>query len=60
VITVVAFCLSGVLRHARHGIGLVVGDIAWFGFLLALLALLILGALSVVAAIRRRSTGLAS
>jgi hypothetical protein len=52
VVTVVAFCLSGVLRHAKHGIGYVVGDIAWFTFLAGLLGLLVLGVASAIIAIR--------
>jgi hypothetical protein len=54
VVTVVAFCLSGVLRHAEHGIAYVVGDIVWFTFLLGLLGLLILGVASAVIAVRHR------
>jgi predicted membrane protein len=55
VVTVAAFLLSGVLRNAKHGIGYVLGDIAWFGFLAGLLALLILGAVVAVGALRRRA-----
>lgn len=55
VITVAAFLLSGVLRNAKHGIGYVLGDIAWFGFLTGLLVLLVLGAVVAVGALRRRS-----
>jgi hypothetical protein len=54
IVTVVAFCLSGVLRNAKHGVGYVVGDIVWFTFLLGLLGLLILGAASAITAVRRR------
>jgi hypothetical protein len=60
VVTVVAFCVSGVLRHAKHGIGYVAGDIAWFTFLAGFLALLILGAVSAIIAIRQRQARSAS
>jgi hypothetical protein len=55
VVTVAAFLLSGVLRNAKHGLGYVLGDIAWFGFLTGLLALLILGGVVAVGALRRRA-----
>ena len=54
-VTVAAFLLSGVLRNAKHGLGYVLGDIAWFGFLASLLTLLVLGAVVAVGALRRRA-----
>jgi hypothetical protein len=49
VIDVALFMISGIpaYRDATHGADLVIGQIAWFGFLLGLLALIVLGALAV-------------
>lgn len=58
-VAIAAFAVSGIprFRDARHGSDLVVGDIAWFGFLVAALATLVLTA---VAVYRRRRRGAAS
>lgn len=49
VIDVVLFLVSGIpaYRDATDGADLVIGQIAWIGFLLGLLALIVLGALAV-------------
>jgi hypothetical protein len=39
---VVALVVGFALRHAKHGVGAVVGAIAWFGLWLGVLALLVL------------------
>ncbi|HET8604515.1 MAG TPA: hypothetical protein VFM09_11340 [Marmoricola sp.] len=56
VLAFVLFMLSGVpaIKDAKSGIDLVIGDITWFGFLLAALAFLVVGAVIVVRAARRR------
>jgi hypothetical protein len=54
VVTVVAFLASGALRNARHGAALVLGDIAWFGFLAGLLTVIVLGGAVLVRAQKRR------
>jgi hypothetical protein len=47
-VTAVAFVLSFLTRHAKHGFGLYLGDVAWptllLGALLTLLLLLAVGA----------------
>ena len=49
VIDVTLFMLSGIprLRDATEGADLVLGQIVWIGFLLGLLALIVLGVLAV-------------
>ena len=49
VIDVTLFMLSGIphLRDATDGADLVLGQIVWIGFLLGLLALIVLGVLAV-------------
>lgn len=51
-----ALVLSGVPRfkNAKHGIDYVIGEIAWLGFLIAALALVVLVAIAVVQLISRR------
>lgn len=39
---VVALVVAFALRHAKHGIGEVVGAIAWYGLWLGVLALIVL------------------
>ncbi|HTY73004.1 MAG TPA: hypothetical protein VMI11_11350 [Actinomycetes bacterium] len=53
----IAFVSSGLLRNATHGVGAVLGDIAWFTFLICVLATLALSvALIAAAGLRRRRT----
>jgi hypothetical protein len=54
-VDLVAFGVSGILRNARHGAGLVLGDIAWFGFLAGVLALLVVGVVALGRSARTRS-----
>jgi hypothetical protein len=54
-VDLVAFGFSGILRNAHHGVGLVLGDIAWFGFLAGVLALLLVGVVALARAARTRS-----
>jgi hypothetical protein len=56
VTAVAALVVSGVPRfkNARHGLDYVVGEIAWLGFLIAALALLVLCAVAAARMISRR------
>ncbi|MGN6330475.1 MAG: hypothetical protein ACTHOD_02345 [Motilibacteraceae bacterium] len=54
VLAVALFVLSGATKDATHGLGLVVGDIGWFGFLLSLLGLVLVAVAGVVVTARRR------
>jgi hypothetical protein len=55
VVDVIAFAASGLLRNAHHGVGAVVGDIAWFTFLTATVCVLVLAVASIAgSAVRRR------
>jgi hypothetical protein len=54
-VDLVAFGVSGILRNADHGVGFVLGDIAWFGFLAGVLALLVVGVVALARAARNRS-----
>jgi len=59
VIGLVAFLLSGVSRfkNAKHGFDYVVGDIVWFGFLVAALTLIVLVSVTLFRTVsNRRST----
>lgn len=49
-VDVLLFLISGVPRFkdAKHGTDLVIGDVVWIGFLLGLLALIVLGVRAVV------------
>lgn len=57
VIDVALFLLSGIprLKNATSGIDLVLGQIIWCGFLLGLLALIVVGVLAARRAVVRRS-----
>jgi hypothetical protein len=54
VITVVAFAVAFLFRHAKHGAGLVVGGIAWYSFLLGVLAVIVLAVAAVAGGAWRR------
>jgi hypothetical protein len=56
ILAAICFVVSGVFRNADHGVGLALGDVGWFGFLLLALtgAVLAVGIL-VRSAIGRRS-----
>jgi hypothetical protein len=56
VLAVALFFLSGATKDATHGLGLVVGDVGWFGFLLSLLGLLLVAVAGAVVTVRRRVT----
>jgi hypothetical protein len=51
---IAAFIVAFALRHAKHGLGLAVGNVAWFSVIAATLALLMLGATVLTHAARRR------
>ena len=53
-VDVVALFVSGLLRNAHHGAGAVVGDVAWFTFLIATLAVLVLAVTSIASSVVRR------
>lgn len=53
-ITAVAFVVAGIVRHAKHGAGLVVGDVAWFTFLPGFVVTIALGIAAAVGLLRRR------
>jgi hypothetical protein len=53
-ITAVALVLSFITRHAKHGFGLYLGDVAWPVFLLGALLTVLLGLAALVGAARRR------
>ncbi len=42
-VTVVCFATAGVLGNHNHGIRQAIADVAWFGFLLGLLLLVVVG-----------------
>lgn len=56
VVAIGAFVVSGVPRfkNGKHGLDYVVGEIAWLGFLVAALSLVILVAVAVARLISRR------
>lgn len=54
-LTIVLFLIAGLFKSADAGAPLVVGNVAWFGFLLALALLLVVGAAAVVRTLRRRA-----
>lgn len=58
VIDVALFMVSGIpaYRDATHGSDFVIGEIAWIGFLLGLLALVVLGVLAVGRRLNDRRT----
>lgn len=49
------FALSGVFRHAHHGIGNALGAIGWFGFLVCVLGLIVLALAALGRGIVRRA-----
>lgn len=59
-VAIAALAVSGIgrFKDAKHGADLVVGDIAWFGFLAATLATLLLAGIAVYR--RRRNTATAA
>lgn len=50
---VVSFIVAFALRHAKHGLGLAIGNVAWFSLIAATLAVLILGATALARGRRR-------
>jgi hypothetical protein len=53
-ITAVALVLSFITRHAKHGFGLYLGDIAWPVFLLGALLTVLVGLAALVETARHR------
>ena len=60
-VAIAAFAVSGIgrFKDAKHGVDLVVGDIAWFGFLATALATLVLAGTAVYRRRRRDTTSAA-
>lgn len=56
VVTVVAFVVAFIVRHAKHGVALHIGDVAWPVFLIGALITIALGlATTVKLVLARRS-----
>lgn len=53
-VTAVALVLSFVTRHAKHGFGLYLGDVAWPVLLVGAVVTVLLALAALVAAARRR------
>lgn len=53
-VTAVALVLSFVTRHAKHGFGLYLGDVAWPVLLLGALLTVLLALAAAAGAVRRR------
>jgi hypothetical protein len=58
-ISVVAFVVAGICRHAKHGVGLYLGDVAWFTLLAGVAVTVVLAAVVVVRILRSRRSSLA-
>ena len=54
-LTIVLFVIAGLFKSANAGAPLVVANIAWFGFLLGLLSLLVVLTAAGVRGFRRRA-----
>jgi hypothetical protein len=54
VLGAVLLVLGGVLKHAKHGVGWVLGGVGWFGFLACVLALVVLALVALVRGARRK------
>jgi hypothetical protein len=52
-IGVVSFVVAFALRHAKHGLGLAIGNAAWFSLTAATLAVLVLGTTALARGRRR-------
>jgi uncharacterized membrane protein len=52
----VAFVTSGLTQNAKHGVGNVLGTIAWGTFLFGLPCLLVLVVIALVSSARRRTS----
>ena len=48
--------MSGVFKNDQHGVRWVLGGIGWFGFLLCVLTLIVLGVVAIARLARRRVT----
>jgi hypothetical protein len=60
-ITALALVVALIVRHAKHGFALYLGDVAWFTFLVGALLTVLLGAATIVQIARgRRSARLGS
>ena len=53
---VIAFVVAWSARHAKHGVGLVIGDIAWYSLLAGVLLLVALAVAAGVQALRVHRT----
>jgi energy-converting hydrogenase Eha subunit C len=53
-VTAVAFVVALIVRHARHGFALYLGDVAWFTFLVGALFTVLLTLATIVQVARSR------
>jgi hypothetical protein len=58
-ITAVAFVVAGICRHAKHGAGLYLGNVAWFTLLAGVAVTVALAAVVAVQILRSRRSSLA-
>jgi uncharacterized membrane protein YdjX (TVP38/TMEM64 family) len=56
VATVVLFLIAAIAGNHHHGVRGFLGDVGWWGFLLGVLALIVLAILFLVARLRERPT----
>jgi hypothetical protein len=56
IVTLICFAVAGIIGNDRHGLIMVIGDIAWFGLLLGVL-FLVVGSATAVIRHRRRPDG---
>ncbi len=55
--TVVSLVVAGIVKHAKHGFASYLGDVAWFAFLIGVLATVALALVALVKLARdRRAT----
>ena len=52
----VLFALSGIFKHANHGVEWVLGGIGWFGFVLCVLTLIVLALVALGRGVLRRTS----
>jgi heme/copper-type cytochrome/quinol oxidase subunit 2 len=59
VLTVAFFAIASATHTAKHGAAALAADISWFGLQLSLLALVVVGVVAVVRALRARRQAVA-
>jgi hypothetical protein len=57
IVTLVCFAVAGIIGNHRHGFVMAIGDVAWTGFLLGLVLLVVGSAAAIVRSRRRLSNG---